>query len=174
MGRAERQRRRWAEMRRRCLRRSGLLPTPGFIKQVFYCGICGTCNRQETVSIYETSLVLKVTCGVMVAVVAPCGVVVAVAVVARCLLSWSQPSRHVWCRGHGRHTVLCCGRGCHRAAWCRSCSNRHHVVTFSGPHRHHTSSPSCHCRRGWWLHRGRFLRERTATRPSARMVVREQ
>jgi hypothetical protein len=60
--------------------------------------------------------------GVALAVVVPRGVVVAVAVVVvsealpsrcmalwsrslHCVLSWSQSSRHVWCRGHGRCTV---------------------------------------------------------------------
>jgi hypothetical protein len=118
--------------RRQCLCRGGLLPAPGFIKQVFYCGICGTCNQWETVSIYETSLVLKVTCGVTVAVIMLCGVVVMVAVFARCLLLL-QPSHHIWCRGHGRCAMLCCGRGCRHAAWCCSCSHRPCGPT-SSPH----------------------------------------
>jgi hypothetical protein len=37
---------------------------------------------------------------------------------------------HVWCRGHGRRAVWCCGRGgCRRAARCRSHGRCRHVVT---------------------------------------------
>src|SRR6266851_9802847 len=60
---------------------------------------------------------------------------------------------------------------CHVVLW--SSLSHCHVLMAT-----HTSSqspsPSCHCRRGWWLHRGRLLRGRTATHPLARMVVRAQ
>jgi len=55
----------------------------------------------------------------------------------RCVLLWLQPSRHVWCHGHGCCAVLCCGRGCHHTAWCRGCDHHCHIVTSSWLHTHH-------------------------------------
>ena len=72
----------------------------------FYCGISGTCNRRETVSIYETSLVLKVTCGVTLAVVAPCSVVVTVTVVALCVVVVAAITPRVVLRSRLSHRVV--------------------------------------------------------------------